>query len=135
MSHAMRVFWAAMILVGLLFALGACAPKLPAAAPETRPDLPERALAPCAAPGEFLAPGPMARAEFEIAVGRMGDALAACGGGNAARMPRPGARADRVQTAGRDDFPTIPFADWTTISLRRVSSLHADAGRQVTASP
>lgn len=102
MSRAMRDFWAAMILVGLLFALGACAPKLPAAAPEARPDLPERALAPCPAPGEFLAAGPMARAEFEIAVGRMGDALAACGGEKAALVAFiKGALAD-LSRGGKD---------------------------------
>jgi protein involved in polysaccharide export with SLBB domain len=50
---------------------------------------------------------------FLLALGSAAATLAACGGGNAARMPRPGSRTDRVQTAGRDDFPTIPFADWT----------------------
>ncbi|WP_386280370.1 hypothetical protein [Sulfitobacter profundi] len=73
-----------MILVALLFALGGCLGRNLPAAVATPPALPERALAPCPAPGEFLAAGPMARAEFEIAVGRMGYALAACGGEKAA---------------------------------------------------
>ncbi len=38
--------------------------------------------------------------------------LAACGGGNGARMPRP-AGSPRVQAASPGDFPGIPFADWT----------------------
>ncbi len=38
--------------------------------------------------------------------------LAACGGGNGARMPRPGG-SQRVQAAPPGDFPGIPFADWT----------------------
>lgn len=50
---------------------------------------------------------------FLLALGSAATALAACGGGNAARMPRPLSRTDRVQTASREDFPAIPFADWT----------------------
>jgi len=84
MMQARRDFWAALILVALLMALGGCLGRDLPAVGAKRPDLPERALAPCPAPGEFLAPGPMARAEYEIAVGRMGDALASCGGEKAA---------------------------------------------------
>lgn len=50
---------------------------------------------------------------FLLALGSAAATLAACGAGNAARMPRPGARTDRVQTSSREDFPAIPFADWT----------------------
>jgi polysaccharide export outer membrane protein len=38
--------------------------------------------------------------------------LAACGGGNAARMPRS-AGVQRVAQSRNDDFPGVPFADWT----------------------
>ena len=49
---------------------------------------------------------------FLLALGSGCAALAACGG-NAARMPRPRGDVQRVEAAGRGDFPNIPFADWT----------------------
>lgn len=39
--------------------------------------------------------------------------LAGCGGEAADRMPRPQGAVQRVEPAGRDDFPAIPFAAWT----------------------
>lgn len=60
-----------------VLALGACA--RPGAAPggDIAP-IPPRALGPCAHPLDFMRGG-MSRAEFEIAAGRMGDALISCG--------------------------------------------------------
>jgi hypothetical protein len=73
---------AAAILAAVLGLSGCLGRDLPPPVP--LPDLPPRALAPCPRPGEFLAAGAMSRADFEIAVGRMGDALAACGAEKAA---------------------------------------------------
>jgi polysaccharide biosynthesis/export protein PslD len=50
---------------------------------------------------------------FLLALGSASALLAACGGGNAARMPRPSGGVQRVETTARGDFPAIPFADWT----------------------
>ncbi|MDQ1153237.1 polysaccharide biosynthesis/export family protein [Brevundimonas sp. SORGH_AS_0993] len=52
---------------------------------------------------------------FLLALGSVSLAasLAACGGGNAARMPRPAGAVRRVEQPRREDFPTIPFAAWT----------------------
>jgi len=52
---------------------------------------------------------------FLLALGSVSLAapLAACGGDARGRMPRPEGAVRRVQPAGRDDFPAIPFAAWT----------------------
>jgi len=50
---------------------------------------------------------------FLLALGSASAALAACGGGNAARMPRPAGEVQRIEATSRDAFPAIPFADWT----------------------
>ncbi|HBB81932.1 MAG TPA: hypothetical protein DC031_01345 [Sulfitobacter sp.] len=61
-----------------MLALGACARSGVAPGAAGLAPLPPRALAPCAHPLDFLRGG-MSRAEFEIATGRMGDALISCG--------------------------------------------------------
>ena len=51
---------------------------------------------------------------FLLALGAALPTLAACGGGNGERMPRPSAYgARRVEPTGPNAFPDIPFADWT----------------------
>lgn len=52
---------------------------------------------------------------FLLALGSasLAASLSACGGGNAARMPRPAGAVRRVEQTAQADFPTIPFAAWT----------------------